>query len=311
MAWNDACSMLRAPVFLDEPLTGHGTRLGAAELTDRSQIGILVSKRGRESQNMSILARTTAVLDELAKTPSGLSQAQIGSSLQLAKPTVSRLLQTMVDLDLVRRDEARRVYVLGPAVIRWGMAAVGGLELRAVAHPYLEALRDTTGETVHLGVLDGSSVIYLDRVESPQAVRMASRLGSAMPAHSTSLGKCLLAYAEPSWVYDPTTGPLRAMTDRTITDPARLLAALEVTRERGYSLEQGENEEGVVCVAAPLFDHSGQIVAALSVSTPEFRLERPDQHAPAAVMAAEAISAALGFRSGLAPSTTLTTKETV
>ncbi|MCW2639217.1 MAG: putative transcriptional regulator, IclR family [Dactylosporangium sp.] len=246
---------------------------------------------------MSIMERCVAVLDALAEVPEGLSQAELSAQLGLAKPTVSRLVLSMCQLDLLRRDDVRKVYVLGPAIIRWGMAAVNGLELRVVAHPHLEALREATGETVHLAVLDGASVVYLDRLESPQPIRMASRLGATMPAHSTSLGKCLLAYLPADQQRPIVAGPLARRTSKTITDPRLLKRELEQVRARGFAIEAGENEDGVGCVAAPLFDHSAQAVAAISVSSPEFRLTAPDQHAAAAVMTANAISAVLGYRS--------------
>jgi IclR family acetate operon transcriptional repressor len=256
---------------------------------------------------MSIMERCVAVLDALAEAPNGLTQAQLGSELQLAKPTVSRLVQTMCELDLLRRDELRKIYVLGPAIIRWGMAAVNGLELRAVAHPHLEVLRETTGETVHLAVLDASSVVYLDRLESPHAIRMASRLGSTMPAHSTAMGKCLMAFLPADQQQTIVAGPLAARTSRTITEPPVLQRELDRVRDQGFAVESGENEEGVGCAAAPLFDHVGQVVAAISVSSPEFRLAAPDQHARAVVTTANAISAILGYRAAAGASSRTST----
>jgi DNA-binding IclR family transcriptional regulator len=163
-------------------------------------------------------------------------------------------------------------------------------------------LRDATRETTQIAILDHWQVVYLERVPSPQPVGfMRARVGAILPAYCTGLGKTLLAF-EPeadvaAWM---STQTFKALTPHTITSATRLLKQLRVIRQRGYGLDEQEREVGVRCVAAPVRDHEGRVVAAISAAGPAARMPRAlidSETAPAVVAAANAISADLGARS--------------
>lgn len=167
-----------------------------------------------------------------------------------------------------------------------------------MAYPFLRRLRDLANETVHLVVMDGGQCIYVEKVECSQAVRMHSTIGSRVHAHCTAVGKSMLAYLSQEQVEEILgRHGLPARTSHTITDKKRLLEELAQVREQGYAVDDVENEEGIRCVGAPIFDHRRKVVAALSVSGPAFRLtkERVRELAPHVKATALAISRQLGY----------------
>lgn len=240
------------------------------------------------------LERAVAIVSLLSGHPDGCTRSEISGALALPQPTVHRLTRNLAELDLIRSVGADGRLGLGPALIRWGMAALDGLDLRRVARPHLARLVALTAETVHLGILDGTTVTYLDRVESPQPVRMASRMGGTMPTHSTALGKAMLAAGLADVIDGHLTKVLDARTPHTITDRAAFLRDLSQCRTRGYAVDLEENELGVVCVAAAIRDHAASVVAAISLSVPKFRLQSIDSLASCVRQAAREVSLELG-----------------
>jgi DNA-binding IclR family transcriptional regulator len=187
--------------------------------------------------------------------------------------------------DFVRREPDSGAYVAGPALVEIGLAAVRQLDIRRDARPVLEALAASLGETVHLAVLEGGNVRYLDAVESARALRVAARTGSSLAANCTASGKALLAALSDTQVRTLFAGqkPLTALTDRSITSRARLLAELKEIRERGCAINREESEEGVASVAVAVRGPQQVPVAALVVSAPVSRMT----DAAAAKVAAE------------------------
>jgi DNA-binding IclR family transcriptional regulator len=165
----------------------------------------------------------------------------------------------------------------------------------------MQRLSELSRETVHLGVLDGFEVMFIGHIESSESLRMSGRVGRRTPAHSSSLGKAILAWADEAALQRYLDrSPLTAQTARTITDPKRLLRALEEVRARGYATDEEENRVGIQCVGAPVRDHTGRVVAAISVSGPSFRFtaERAADTAPHLLEAAAGISERMGWRGG-------------
>ncbi|NHA68240.1 IclR family transcriptional regulator [Phycicoccus flavus] len=243
------------------------------------------------------LAKGIAVVDLLASSPRPLRLSSLGEILGLPHATVVRLVDVLVRLDVVRVDD-RGVYGLGPRVAAWGQAFLAELDIARLAFDLMEALVAETNETCFLGVLDRGSVLYVAAVSSPQPVRPAATVGSRNPLHSTGIGKCLLAWSSEARRDELLSDPLEARTAKTITDRDELTRELEHSLERGYVIDDIENEEGVRCVAAPVFDHLGEVTAALSVSAPAYRFSRADveRYGPRAVAIAHELSARAGFR---------------
>jgi DNA-binding IclR family transcriptional regulator len=204
--------------------------------------------------------------------------SEASEHLGVAHSTAHRLMAMLAYHGFVRQEPGSRAYVAGPALVEIGLAAVRELDIRLHARPVLESLAASLGETVHLVVLEGGNVRYLDAVESPRALRVAARTGSALAANCTASGKALLAElpdAEVAAIFaDQET--LTALTSRSITSCARLLAELREVRARGYAVNIEESEEGVATVAVavrgPRGAPSAAPAAALAVSGPVSRM---------------------------------------
>jgi IclR family acetate operon transcriptional repressor len=231
-----------------------------------------------------------------ADAPVRLSELVAGSGLP--RPTVLRLLEVLLEQGVLQ-PAAEGAFALGPRLALWGQRYLDGLDVRAHAEDLMRALAEQTRETCFLGIRDDRSVLYIAKADSPQAVRPAAGVGARNPLHSTGLGKALLAFAPPGVAAAYADhGSLEAKTPDTIVDPRHFAAELERTRERGYAIDDVENEDGVRCVAAPIRDHAGVVIAALSVSAPAYRfaLEDLPALAPDVVAVAVEISSRIGFR---------------
>ncbi len=192
--------------------------------------------------------------------------------LGVAHSTAHRLMAMLAYHGFVRQEPESRAYTAGPALVEIGLAAVRELDIRLHARPVLEQLAAALGETVHLAVLEGGNVRYLDAVESPRALRVASRTGTALAANCTASGKALLAQlpADEAAALIGGPGPLPALTGRSITDRARLRAELARVRARGCAVNVEESEEGVASVAVAV--RGLRQPAALVVSAPVARM---------------------------------------
>lgn len=219
--------------------------------------------------------RVVQVLDLLGGAPDGLGVSEVARELGVHRSTMSRLLQTLADSRLVERDVTSRRYRLGARIVGLAAAAVSRLPVVSQARPELERLSFLTAETVNLAILDGFHVVYVDQVTPVQTVVMASWVGRRSPVHASSSGKVLMAFGEPKASKALLRRRLEPLTERTITDPARLRSLLEAVRSRGYASSSGELEEHLVSVAAPVLV-DGTAVAAVSVSGPEYRLPARD-----------------------------------
>jgi DNA-binding IclR family transcriptional regulator len=209
--------------------------------------------------------------------------AALGSS----RSTAHRLLAMLEYHRFAQQDPATKAYLPGPALIEIGLAALGSMDLRTVARPFLERLCEQVQETVHLVVLQDASVMFLDSVETSRALRIGSRLGRQMPAHCTAAGKAILAQLVPDELarLHP-DGRLERLTDRSLRTMAELEAELEAVRDRGYATNFGQSEEDVAAVAVAVPTVSPR--AAITVSAPITRLSEDDvaQIAAAAAQAA-------------------------
>jgi DNA-binding IclR family transcriptional regulator len=245
------------------------------------------------------LVKGIAIVDAIAAAARPLELADLLRASGLPRPTALRLIDVLLEQGLLQR--ADRAYALGPRLAVWGQRYLDALDVRAQAADLMRALADETRETCYLGVRDGRRVLYVAKADSPQAVRPAAELGTRNPLHSTGIGKALLAFApQDEAVAYAQGGPLDTKTPNTIVDPERLLAEMQRTRERGYAIDDVENEDGVRCVAAPVRDHAGHVVAAMSVSAPAYRfaLEDLPRIAPGVQAAALELSTRIGYQEG-------------
>lgn len=244
--------------------------------------------------------RALCILEALADNAEPITLSDLSAKVGLNISTVHRLLATMAEHDFVQQEPETNCYKLGLKVFKIGNAALYDLDLRALARPFLRELVRLCNETVNLVVLDGQEVVYIDQVESSNIVKMIARIGGRGPAHATAAGKMLMA-GLPARELERLLQdlPLPRLTDKTIASIPELLQELDIIRQAGYSLDLGGTEEHVNCVAAPVFNHEGRVIAAISVSGPSMRVT-PEMVenvlVPLVTKAAEAVSHEIGFR---------------
>ncbi len=225
----------------------------------------------------SVLERVFVILDCFSAEEPDLTLAELASRTAIPKSTVHRLAKVLVDQRLLKRTDAG--FGLGIRLYELGELAGEMRDLRDAALPFLEELFELTHETIHLGVLEGHEVLYFVKIVGYKAFAIPTRTGGRWPVYASALGKALLAFgpADPLQVL-PSTG-LKPLTPYTIIDPHRLQRELAIVRRVGTAIESQEAVLGNACVAAPIFDSAGHLVAAVSVSGPPLRL-RPVQRAP-------------------------------
>jgi len=249
-----------------------------------------------DTGNLQSVRRAISALEEVSDAGS-IGVSELGRRLGVHKATASRLVATLSERGLLERDPLTDRFRLGFGLIRLAGAAMAGLDIVRVAHPILEELAERTEETVNLGVLAGDSVVYVDQVTGTRSIVAVSWVGRRTPLHCTSNGKVLLAFADPAAREGLLETPLVAMTSRTITDRDVLQRQLQDVVRRGYAQTVEELEEGLNAVAAPVRQTGGEVIAALSVSGPVFRMRQMDlpRVARSVMDAADAISRRMGF----------------
>ncbi len=228
------------------------------------------------TQGTKSLERALRIL-EIISAEKGVGAKELAERVGLHRSSMYRILSVLQRWGYVRQDPRTMHYVLG-----WHLMIMADRidlyqELPRLALPHLEELMRRTRETTHLMALEGDEVCYLAKVESPQTIRMASKVGARMPAVSTAGGKVLLAGLSAAKREKVVRGvKLRRYTSNTITDHDELLRVLEDVARRGWAIDNEENENGVCCVAAPITREDGSVVAAVTLSCPTFRtpLER-------------------------------------
>jgi IclR family KDG regulon transcriptional repressor len=246
--------------------------------------------------HIGVINKAFDLLDVLeAHGPLTLTELSVQSSTN--KVTALRILANLEARGYVERDEAGR-YSLGLRLLQLGLRKSAAIDLRTVAHPALQGLREQFDETANLGILDGTGILYIDILESTLGLRMAATVGARDDIHSTAIGKAIASTWDGNRAARIVTLKLQPKTPRTITDAALLERELDAVRERGYSIDDEENETGARCIGAPVLDHAGACVAAISVSGPTIRMseDRILLIAPVLQRTALEISKRLGYR---------------
>ena len=248
------------------------------------------------TDNIQSLVKAVGILDCFLANQGGLGVRQVARQLGISPSTVGRLMVTLHSAGILSQDPATRLYQMGSKVLAWSAVYTEGLEVRSKARPMLEELYRLTGETVNLYVLDGTERVCVDNFESAQRVRVIVRIGERMPLHAGSAGKAILAYAPLSLVKQILATPLQRMTSNTITGSRALLTELERIRKAGYAISHGERFPDALGLAAPIFNATGNVVAALNVSGPSHRFTdvQARKRAPKVMQLARQVSHALG-----------------
>jgi DNA-binding IclR family transcriptional regulator len=262
--------------------------------------GNIAAMGGTRRDSVQSLERAFDLLEALA-ADGELGMTELAARTGLVPSTAHRLLATLAKRGYVTQGSLSGRFLLGYKVIE----VASGLEhrlprLRAVARSQLERIQRATGETTNLVILDGDRVVYVDQIEGSHSVRMFTVVGTAALAHTTASGKAIMAYGPPELAVSLYTRcePLQRLTPRTLVSFHELQEDFARIRRRGYAIDNEEHEEGVGCVAAPLFDHTGGPCAAISVSGRSARIVHADTTELGGLLIEHGamISEALGYR---------------
>lgn len=257
-----------------------------------------MSIKKRENTVQS-LGHGLEILTAISTADQGLGITDLSRHLGLAKGSISRLVATLTQESFLVRDPQTAKYRLSTKVWELGNKAVSRLDLRDIARPVMDELNAATHETVHITVLtEEGQMVFLDKVDSSMAVRPNVEVGAPHPAYCSANGKAMLAFLGEARLNRVLNGNLRQFTSTTITRKSELHTQLETVRRLGYAVNNGEYRDDVSGLAAPVFDHTGRVVAAFGISFPSSRRtsELIGELAPLVMTGAKELSLALGRR---------------
>jgi DNA-binding IclR family transcriptional regulator len=261
----------------------------------------LTTSRPRSDRRYVVPAveRAILILQLLGREPERLTISEIAQRLGIPKSTVFTILTTLQEHNMVEREETSGRFGLGMELFALGSIVLESLNPRSAGREILKRLAEETHLTAHLGIVDRDEVVYIEKIESQARIKVSSRVGGRMSLHCTALGKAMLS-AMPERERDLLLEGMRfsQQTPNTITSRASLLEELQRVRERGYAVDDEENEPGIRCLAAPVYNHHGEIAYAISISGPldQITPERVDELANEVIRAAQELSWRLGCR---------------
>lgn len=243
------------------------------------------------------IERIATILRCFTEADTDLGVMHISRQTGLHKSTTSRLLSALSREGFVQKNEETGKYRLGLGLVTLAGAVLEKQDLRQVAQEYIRSLAELTQETINISILDGDESINIETIRSPKSIRHAGQLGRRTPLHCTSTGKIQLTYMSPGRRQQILSKPLIAYTQHTITDANVLRKALADICDQGYAVANEEFEEGLVAIAAPIWDHRGETIAVLSISGPAYRMdsETIQGYISPLTEAANNISRQLGF----------------
>src|SRR5215510_13777517 len=255
---------------------------------------------GRRRERLSSVATAIRLLKAFSEDEVDIGISDLARRLAIAKSTAHRLAVTLVSEGLLEQDRSSGKYRLGVALFRLGALVRQRMEVSHEARPFLYDLRETINESVHLAILDGTQIMYVYHLESTHAIRMRSDLGVRKPAYCTAEGQAILAFQPQPVIDEVVAAGLIPRTPKTITSADKFLKALVAVRQRGCAVENEESELGMVCIAAPIRDDTGAVVAAVGIAGPETRMSKRavTTIVPHVITAADLVSARLGYRAG-------------
>jgi DNA-binding IclR family transcriptional regulator len=244
------------------------------------------------------LQRGLSILEYVAKRGEGVTMAEISRQVGLHTSTTFHLVRTLSTLGYLQQDPATKAYSAGAKVFHLAASATSEIQLLTLATPLLSDMARHTGETSHLAVLERGEVIVIKKVDGSSPVRLTERVGYPRPAHCTAIGKVMLADLSAADLAEfVRSADLRPLTPKTIVSASQLRQELERVRAQGYAVDDEEFAQGIRCLAAPVRSFSGQVVAAVGVSGPVWRvsLDRVAQLTEFVVQAAHRLSEGLGY----------------
>ncbi|GAF63896.1 putative transcriptional regulator [Bacillus sp. TS-2] len=243
--------------------------------------------------------RALQLIEIVAKNHNGLSIKEISDHLDLPKSTVHRLLATLLQKKYIRQDARTKDYFAGYQILSLAGELSRSMDVRQVARPFIEKLSAVTNEVIHLCIRDHHEVVYIDKVESNQTITMHSRIGMRSMLHCTGVGKILLTTVDDLTITNLLQkAGMPSFTTNTIVTIPDFLQEMKKVRENHYALDDIEHEEGIRCIASGIYNHHGEVIAAISISGPDTRIteERIEQTLKSDIIrAAKEISNQFGY----------------
>ncbi|WP_017727569.1 IclR family transcriptional regulator [Halalkalibacterium ligniniphilum] len=266
-----------------------------------------MQQTAKKDYTLSSVKNALRILRSFSMEESELKITDLAKQLDIGKSTVSRLMSTLASEGFVEKNPENQRYRLGLSILSLASVCTSNFEIHTEAMPVLHQLVEKTGETSHLAILDGIDVIYLHKVESKHQVRAFTHVGKRNPSYCTSSGKILLAHHDVSILEETIKKGLVPYTEKTITDPKKLAKVLEEIRQQDYAISTEEMAEGVVSIAAPVRDYTGQVIASVNIVGPIQRVNdhTMPNHIKKVVEAGKQISERLGYRPNLKNNQTL------
>ena len=219
--------------------------------------------------------RSLDILEILSQNINGMGLTEIGSKIGLHKSTVHRLLGTLIYKGYVVQDMYSNKYKITLKLYELGVRKIASSSILEISRPYTKALMESLNEVVHLVIHDKNDIIYIDKVEADNTIRMASTIGRRSPLYCTSVGKAMMAYMTGEEIREIwENSKIEKLTENTITDYNKFLEEVKKIREKGYAEDDEENELGVRCIGAPIFNHKGEVEGAISISGPTIRVTK-------------------------------------
>lgn len=224
----------------------------------------------------STVEKALQIIDFISESPSmqdGIGINELARKINMNQTTVHRIVTTLVKYKYLRQDIISQKYNLGFKLVYLGNKVTEDFELTKIARPYLEKLSAETKESINLMVINDYEGLYIDTIQGKHSVRLVSHIGTREPLHCSGVGKAIMAFIDERVINEIICKKgLKKMTEKTITNKEELFKELLDTKKRGYSIDRGESQDGIICVGAPIFDAEKKPIAAISVAAPEFRM---------------------------------------
>ncbi len=242
--------------------------------------------------------RAVAILECFSENKRELKLSEIANMLDLNKSTVHGLLNTLKYHGFIDQDEATQKYRLGIRFMVYGDLVINSIDITSIAYPVIEKVCEKIEETVHIAMLDGHDVVYIEKKECNKSIKTSTKIGVRIPAYFTADGKVILSYLEREKIKGLLPRSIKQLTPNTITDKHKLLDMLSEIRYKGYAVDLEETVQGLVCVAAPIFSHTGTVKYSLSATGPTVRMteDKIKEYIKIIKEAANEISCRIGYK---------------
>lgn len=248
-------------------------------------------------KGVQVIDRVFDIIELLAIEPDGLGVSDVARRLALNKSTAHRILNAITERGYLEKT-VEGTYSLGIQFVELASSKLSGIELTTEAKPYLYELTNKLGQSSHLAILDGRDAVYIDKVEVTKNLRLYSQIGKRIPAYSSALGKSLLLDMEDSVILSLLSSQrMERFTNTTLTTPQAVLEEIKEARVTGWTIDDEEHDEGIRCIAAPVYDYRGKIIASVSSAGPSniYTEDRYEEISKLVIEAAQEISIRMGM----------------